>query len=82
MARKMIAKAVKGAEFLYSRDSAHLVSNASANKICDMLNKLRWGLNDGEVWHVYDCGEYEIEYSAAAYRRFSIRKGCLYDSLY
>ena len=73
--RKMIAKAIQGQEFIYSRKSAHSVPVSSAQKICDALNAKQYRLNDGETWHVYDAGMYEMEYTAAGYQSFSIRNG-------
>lgn len=77
---KMIAKAVAGQEFIYSRSSAHQVSNASAAVICDALNKIRYKLKDGEIWHIYDCGSYELEYTEAGSQKFGKRKGHIYES--
>ena len=77
---KMIAKTIAGKEFTYSRESAHAVSNAGAEAICRALNEKRWGLKDGQVWHVYDCGWYEQEYTGAAYQQFIRRKGAIYEA--
>ena len=76
---KMIAKAVKGKEFIYSRESAHSVSERSANAICDALNEIRYKLKDDEVWHVFDCGWYEREYTGASYQKFARRNGKLVE---
>ena len=77
---KMIAKAVKGKEFLYSRESAHAVSERSANAICNALNTCAYKLKDGEVWHVYDCGWYERECTGAGYQKFTRRNGKIFES--
>ena len=77
---KMIAKAVTGKEFLYSRQSAHAVSDAGAKPICDALNKARWQLKDGETWHIYDLTWYEKEYTNAGAMKFTRRKGRIYES--
>lgn len=71
----MIAKAPEGQEFIYSRKSAHSVPASSAAKICKALNDARYSLKPGECWHVYDCGAYELDYTAASYQKFSIRNG-------
>lgn len=78
---KMIAKAVKGQEFIYDRNSAHAVSERSAQLICDVLNERRWGLKDGQVWNVYECGWYEKEWTAAAYQSFVRRNGGLCEKV-
>lgn len=79
---KMIAKAVNGQEFLYSRNTAHKVSERSADAICKVLNDCKWKLNGGEVWHVFDCGWYELEYTAAAFQSFTIRNGLIKEKRY
>ena len=76
---KMIAKTIEGQEFCYDANTAHKVSERSAEIICAALNEQRWKLKDGQVWHVYDCGWYEAEYTAAAYQSFERRKGGLYE---
>lgn len=76
---KMLAKAIKGKEFCYDRWSAHKVSTAGAEKICTALNKIRYQLKSGEVWHVYDCDGYSLEYTGAGYQSFTMRKGSIYD---
>ena len=50
--QKFIAKAPIGKEFIYSKSSAMYVSKASANEICEQLNKIRYNLKDGEIWHI------------------------------
>lgn len=72
---KMIAKTIPGKEFVYSRKSAHAVSEAAADYICGVLNEKRYRLKDGEAWHVYDCGGYELEYTEAGTQKFTRRKG-------
>lgn len=76
---KIIAKTTERQEFLYSRSSARSVPAASAKKILDVLNAVRYQLRDGEKWHIYDASDYEIEFSAAAFQRFRIRSGRVYD---
>lgn len=49
----VLAKAVKGQEFLYNVSSAHEVSKASADFICKVLNETKYNLKDGEVWHKF-----------------------------
>jgi hypothetical protein len=55
----VIARAKKGAEFLYSYGSAHKVPKASARKICDALNRLQYGITEEQVWHVFEVDEYD-----------------------
>lgn len=79
---KLIAKSAIGEEFMYSRASAHAVSNASAEIICNALNDRKFRLNDGEVWAVHDCGNYELEFTAAGYQKFTRYKGTIREVRY
>lgn len=76
---KMIAKAVLGKEFIYDRKTAHKVSERGAADICRALNDRKYQLKDGQIWHVYDCGWYESEYTGAAYQQFTRRSGTIYE---
>lgn len=73
----IIAKAVKGKEFLYNARTAHQVSKASAQKICEIVNQFKYllGSNNNEVWHVYEVNEYDKAFYYAQYQKFTIRKG-------
>lgn len=77
---KMIAKTIAGKEYIYSKSSAHAVSNAEAKPICDALNKARYDLKDGEAWHIYDLGWYENEFTNAGVMKFTRRKGKIYEA--
>lgn len=72
---KLIAKTIAGKEYVYSRKSAHAVSAAAAEYICNVLNEKKYKLKEGEKWHVYDCGCYEMEYTEAGSQKFTRRKG-------
>lgn len=52
--KKLIAKTIKGKEFLHSKTNAFFATEASAQKIADILNKNNYQLKAGELWHVYD----------------------------
>lgn len=70
---KLIAKAPKGAEFLHSRKEAYFASNASADKICEIMNNVKFRLaSENEVWHVYDY-DFTQEYYASG--KLRIYKG-------
>ena len=45
----IIAKAKAGAEFMYKAHTARRVSKASAEKILEVVNGMRWNLEDGEI---------------------------------
>lgn len=73
---KVIAIACEGKEFLYRASTAHKVSKASADIICKALNDIRYKLNPGEVWHVYDVSGWEnagIYSETQAFRRYKGR---------
>lgn len=74
---KIIAKAIKGQEFLYNARSARKVSARSADKICAIVNEHKFllGSADNEVWHVYDVDQYDQAYDYAQYQTFTIRNG-------
>lgn len=76
---RMIARAIEGREYLYNRNSAHKVSSAGAVAICKALNGAKYQLNPGEVWHIYDCGSYEEEYTSAGFLSFGRRGGNIYE---
>ena len=52
---KLIAKTQKGTEFLHSKKNAFFAPDSSANKICKIMNDVKFRIeNENEVWHVYD----------------------------
>lgn len=70
-----IAKTHPGKEFLYDYRTAHKVSKASAAYICEIANKYKYKLKDGECWHVYEIGYYDAAYDYAEYQYCTVRKG-------
>lgn len=72
---KLIAIAPKGKEYLHSKTQAFYAPNASADKICKILNDTKFRLkNENEVWHVYD---YDFTMNYYVNGRFSIYKGAV-----
>jgi len=76
---KVIAKSVKGHEFLYNAASARQVSNRSASVILKVLNEKRYQLKDNEVWHIHEVDSYDNAFYYAQNRAFKIRKGIVSD---
>ena len=76
----VLAKSLAGQEFLYSAKSAHAVPKTSARKIMDALNKARYDLAEGQVWHLHEVGEYDDAEWYGERQRFSIRKGVIYET--
>lgn len=72
---KMIAKTQKGMEYCYSRSSAHSVSERGAETICKALNDAKYQISGDLIWHVYDCGIYEMNYTEAGCQSFRRRNG-------
>lgn len=70
MTQKFIAIANKGQEFSFKRSSMIAVPSSSAKKIADVLTDIRYKLNEGEVWHVYDNDYYYNDYIGSEIRRF------------
>ena len=58
MQNNFVAIAVKGKEFLYKRSSMIAVPNGRANDVVNILNKKKYLIKDGEVWHVYENDGY------------------------
>ena len=75
---KIIAKTIEGKEFMYSRTASYSVSKAGANEICKAMNENRYQLKAGEKWHVYDVGDWELDYMSAGYQQLMRRKGSVY----
>lgn len=73
---KIIAIAPTGAEYVYKRDSAHVVPASSAEKIRSAPNKAEFRLRSGETWHLYDADADEL---AACWQKFYIRSGKLWE---
>lgn len=72
---KIVAKATKGHEYLYSAISAHRVSKRSAAYICRICNEYKYRLKDNESWHVYDIGDYGYPYDVAQVQHGRVYKG-------
>lgn len=79
---KVIAKAKIGSEFIYNAASARKVSERSAQKILAVVNEMKWRLNDGETWHIYDVDEYDNAFYYAQRQAFTIRKGIVTATAY
>ena len=72
----VLAKAEKGAEFLYIASSCHEVSKASADVICKALNDAKYDLKDGQVWHKFtDFCQYSGGWTYALGQKFTRYKG-------
>ena len=76
---KVLAIAMQGKEFNYNGHSAHAVSDAGAEAIRDALNKARYRLKEGQVWHIYEYDWYTRAYTGAGYQSFTRRKGRIYE---
>ena len=81
---KIIAKTVKGKEFLYNPKTARKVSARSAEKILDAVNahKSMLGAAENEIFHIYDIDKYDTAYEYAQKQAFIIRNGYVYAKNY
>lgn len=75
----ILAKAIKGKEYCYIKNTAHQVSKSSANKIKDVLNDYQYTLKADEVWHKYEIDKYDGGYDYAEMQAFRIRNGLVKD---
>lgn len=73
----ILAKTLKGQEFVYNPKTAMQVSKASATKICEIVNSCKFRIKPekGETWHVYEIDKYSFAFDYAQFQRFTIRKG-------
>lgn len=70
---KLIAQTIKGYEYMHSKELAFFVQNASADKICKIMNDVRFRLkNENEIYHIY---EYDSMQDYYVMNRLSIYKG-------
>lgn len=67
--KKVIAKSVKGHEYLYSRKDCYAVSAAKAKLVCDTLNRLAWNLKDNETWFIHEIDDFDFKYTNAAFQK-------------
>ena len=81
---KIVARTIKGKEFLYGIKTAHKVSERSAKEILEILNQnhFRCGKNPDEVWHIYDVDQYDLAYQYAEDQSFTIRNGVVKERSY
>lgn len=70
----VVARAVKGKEFMYSAASAHRVAEKNAQTIADALNRAQYGITPEQVWHVFDVGMYDNAYAYGEMQGFQMRK--------
>jgi hypothetical protein len=69
---KIVAITQKGYEYFYESRTAHKVPEAHAQKVCDVLNKVNYKINDDRlVWHVYDIPEFEWSLCYGQFQKFT-----------
>lgn len=71
---KIVAKSVRGKEFLYSARSAHQVKGLTAEKMAEFLNAQKHDLKADEVWHVHEVGPYDNAYGYAETQIFEKKR--------
>lgn len=74
---KVVAISVQGQEFLYKGRTAHRVSERSSKTICDLLNKVKYQLAEGECWHIHEVDRYDNAFGFALEQKFTLRMGTL-----
>lgn len=70
----VVAKSVKGAEYMYSAKSAHQVKGMTPEKMCDFLNKQKHDLREHEVWHVHEVGILDNAYAYGEMQMFERKR--------
>lgn len=70
----IIARTLKGHEYLYSIGSAHAVTKSKAEQIKNMLNAYQYGITPEQAWHIYDVNEFDKAYDYAMFQRFTLHK--------
>ena len=70
----VVARAIKGREFLYSAASAHRVAEKKAQTICEILNRAEYGITSEQVWHPFDVGPYDNAYAYGSSQEFRLCK--------
>lgn len=73
--RTIIAKTIKGSEYVYSRINCFSVSKQSCNLICKALNDVFYNLKDNEQWKIYTVSDFDFSYTHAVFQRLTYRKG-------
>lgn len=77
MSKYFIAKTIEGKEYKFSMSSAMLVSTKSKDLICESLNKSRYDLKEGQIWHIYENDYY---YDEQIDKKATIRGGYIRQS--
>ena len=75
----VLAKSIKGKEYLYNASSVHSVSKKSAKAIKDTLNTIQYHLHDNEVWYLHEVDCYDNAYIYAKEQSFTVYKGKIKD---
>lgn len=70
----VVAKSVKGAEYMYLPRTAHQVKGMTPEKMAEFLNEQKHDLKSGEVWHVHDVGPYDNAYGYGAIQMFERKR--------
>lgn len=70
----VIAKSIKGREYLYSTVEMYAVSKCSSQAICNELNRIHYNLQENETWHIYERYAYDKEQPNG---KFFVRNGVL-----
>lgn len=73
----IIAKTIKGREFMYNPKTARRVSARSAKTILEVVNRYAFLLDTerGEIWHIYEIDQYDTAFCFAQSQAFTIRNG-------
>ena len=70
----IIAKSIKGAEYLCNYKSAHQVKGISPAKMAEFLNTENYDLKAGETWHVHEVYSLDNAYAYGSIQMFERRR--------
>lgn len=70
----VVARSVRGREYMYSAASAHEVAPKKAQAIADALNRAECGITPDQVWFVHIVGMYDNAYAYGEIQKFQMRK--------
>ena len=71
----ILAISPKGQGFIYKRDTAHKVSKASKETICNALNGAGYMITNAEEWTIHEVDKYDAAFYTAENQSFRIRNG-------
>ena len=70
----VVAKSIKGEEYMYNPKSAHQVKGISPAKMAEFLNAENFDLKAGETWHVHEVYSLDNAYGYGSIQMFERKR--------